>query len=115
MATVLSRDPAQDPEVLAINAASAALCCSSVPWGGPIGAVRVAALKGALLLSPTQAQAERAEMLLTYAGTAGRALMVECSAQQARRRAAAAAAAAAAPCRPAPPLRRRRRRRCCRR
>jgi len=77
---VLSADGAHDPDVLAINAASAALCVSAVPWSGPVGAVRVALIDGALVLHPRPEDLERAQLSVLYAGTETRTLMIEASA-----------------------------------
>lgn len=45
VATVLSRGTFADPDILAVNAASAALTLSDIPWGGPVGAIRVALVR----------------------------------------------------------------------
>src|SRR3990167_5935863 len=50
--TVLSYDGVNDPVMLAMNAASAALSISSVPWAGPLAGVRVGELEGALVINP---------------------------------------------------------------
>jgi polyribonucleotide nucleotidyltransferase len=80
VATVLAADGAMDPDVLAINAASAALAASDVPWAGPVGAVRLARLGGRTVLHPRPEEVEAAELVILYAGTEERALMVEASA-----------------------------------
>lgn len=64
VATVLSVDGATDPDVLAINAASAALACSDVPWAGPVGAVRLARLAGRTVLHPTPEEEAAAELVI---------------------------------------------------
>jgi polyribonucleotide nucleotidyltransferase len=81
VATVLSADGDTDPDVLAINAASAALACSDVPWAGPVGAVRLARINGRTVLNPRPEEAENAELIILYAGTEERTLMVEASAK----------------------------------
>src|SRR6201998_1616658 len=53
IALVLSADTQNDPDVLAINAASAALALSDIPFGGPIGAVRVGQVDGQFVVNPT--------------------------------------------------------------
>ncbi|KAM6582156.1 hypothetical protein CsatB_009158 [Cannabis sativa] len=53
MASVLSSDGKQDPDVMAANATSAALMLSDIPWGGPIGMIRVGRTEGQLIVNPT--------------------------------------------------------------
>lgn len=53
MASVLSSDGKQDPDILAANATSAALMLSDIPWGGPIGMIRVGRIDGNLVVNPT--------------------------------------------------------------
>src|SRR6266850_1722508 len=53
---VLSADTENDPDVLAINAASCALTFSDIPFGGPVGAVRVGYIDGEFVVCPTYAQ-----------------------------------------------------------
>ncbi|GBF93759.1 polyribonucleotide nucleotidyltransferase mitochondrial [Raphidocelis subcapitata] len=76
--TLLSSDDAIDPEVLAINAASVAMLRAGVPWGGPVGAVRVGLVEGELVANPSPSQTALSDLSLTYAGASGaRAIMVE--------------------------------------
>ena len=56
--TVLSLDEKNDPDVLAMNAASLALMISDIPWGGPIGAVRIGKADGKWLINPSFAERE---------------------------------------------------------
>lgn len=53
MASVLSSDGKQDPDVLAANATSAALMLSDIPWGGPIGMIRIGRICGQFVVNPT--------------------------------------------------------------
>src|SRR6202790_3824949 len=53
IALVLSADKENDPDVVAINAAAAALALSDIPFGGPIGAVRVGQVNGQFVVNPT--------------------------------------------------------------
>lgn len=53
MASVLSSDGKQDPDVLAANATSAALMLSDIPWGGPIGMIRIGRIYGQFVVNPT--------------------------------------------------------------
>ena len=69
-ATLLASDGQLDPMALAINAASAALATSCVPWHGPVGAVRLCSSNGSLSFNPTALQMAEADFSLLYAGTA---------------------------------------------
>jgi polyribonucleotide nucleotidyltransferase len=76
--TVLSHDLENDPDILAMVAASAALTLSGVPFMGPIGAARVGYINGEYVLNPTVDQlAEDNRMDLVVAGTADAVMMVE--------------------------------------
>ncbi|MBI5210841.1 MAG: polyribonucleotide nucleotidyltransferase [Elusimicrobia bacterium] len=74
---VVSIDAVNDPDVLAINGASAALLLSDIPWNGPIAATRVALIDGAYVLFPTFEERENAELEIVVAGKKGALLMVE--------------------------------------
>lgn len=67
-------------DMLAINAASAALMISDIPWGGPVAAVRVALVDGKLIANPTYEEMTKSDLDLRVAGTAEAILMVECGA-----------------------------------
>jgi polyribonucleotide nucleotidyltransferase len=82
IAFVLSADGQNDPDVLAMNAASVALTCSRVPFYSPVGAVRVGRLEGELVLNPTNAQREKSEIDLIVAGTEDAVVMVEGGARE---------------------------------
>ncbi len=75
--TVFSADPEIDPDVLAINGASAALAISNIPWDGPIAAARVGYVDGEYVLNPTRSQLEKSDMDLVIAGTGTAVVMVE--------------------------------------
>lgn len=75
--SVLSSDAGVDPDTLAVNAACAALATSGVPCAGPAGAVRVASVRGRLVVNPKPLAAAPADLDLLYVGTADRALFVE--------------------------------------
>jgi polyribonucleotide nucleotidyltransferase len=79
---VLSADGQNDPDVLALNAASVALTCSHVPFYSPVGAVRVGRLDGQFVLNPTNAQREKSELELVVAGTEDAVVMVEGGARE---------------------------------
>ncbi len=69
-------------DILALNAASAALMISDIPWNGPVGAVRIARINGELIVNPTYAQMEESDLDLRLAGTRDAILMVECGATE---------------------------------
>jgi polyribonucleotide nucleotidyltransferase len=79
LATVQSYDPNNDPLVVAVNSASAALSMSDIPWNGPVGCVRVVEVDGQLVVNPTEPQRDAATLDVLYAGTAERAVMAEAS------------------------------------
>ncbi|MFZ4595551.1 MAG: polyribonucleotide nucleotidyltransferase, partial [Verrucomicrobiaceae bacterium] len=56
VAILLSADGENDPDILAMNGASAALCVSDIPFAGPVGAVRVGRIDGQFIVNPTQTQ-----------------------------------------------------------
>jgi len=76
----LSSDGVNPLDVLAINAASAAIMISDIPWGGPVGAVRVGRVNGEFVINPTYAEMETSDLDLRIAGTKDAILMVECGA-----------------------------------
>ena len=78
----LSADLENPLDVLAINAASAALMISDIPWGGPVGAVRVGRIGGEFILNPTYSQIEESDLDLRIAGTSDAILMVECGSNE---------------------------------
>jgi polyribonucleotide nucleotidyltransferase len=77
IATVLSADQENDPDVLAVVGASAALMISSIPFQGPIGCVRVGRVDGRFLLNPTYAQLQHSDLDVVVAGTESAIVMVE--------------------------------------
>jgi polyribonucleotide nucleotidyltransferase len=80
--TVLSHDLENDPDVVSMIAASAALTLSGIPFMGPIGAARVGYKAGAYVLNPTLDGMEGTELDLVVAGTADAVLMVESEAKE---------------------------------
>jgi polyribonucleotide nucleotidyltransferase len=78
--TVFSADNIHDPDVLSINAASAALHISELPFNGPIGAVRVGLIADTLVVNPTIEEMEESDLDLVVAGTSDAIIMVEGSA-----------------------------------
>jgi polyribonucleotide nucleotidyltransferase len=69
-------------DILAINAASAALSISDIPWNGPIAAVRVGRVNGEFVINPTYAEIDASDLDLRIAGTKDVILMVECGADE---------------------------------
>ncbi|MDP7639308.1 MAG: polyribonucleotide nucleotidyltransferase [Candidatus Hydrogenedentes bacterium] len=80
--TVLSADNIQDPDVLAINAASAAVHISKIPFNGPIGAVRMGRIDGELVVNPAIDDMEDSTIDIVMAGTKDSIVMVEGGASQ---------------------------------
>jgi polyribonucleotide nucleotidyltransferase len=80
--TVLSSDKENDSDILALIAASTAVCLSDIPFPGPVAAVRVGKVEGQLVLNPTFAQLEESTMDLVVAGTRESLIMVEGEARE---------------------------------
>ena len=78
----LSADWENPLDILAINAASAALMISDIPWDGPVGAVRVGHVNGEFIANPTYAQIDQSDIDLRIAGTKDAILMVECGSNE---------------------------------
>src|SRR3989475_168599 len=66
---LLSADGQNDPDMLALNGASAALSISDIPWAGPIGAVRVGRVNGQFVANPTHEERAQSDFDLVYLGT----------------------------------------------
>ncbi len=82
IATVLSHDLENDPDIVALVGCSAALTLSGIPFFGPVGAARVGYVGGEYVLNPTVAQRQQSALDLVVAGTAEGVLMVESEAQE---------------------------------
>ena len=80
--TVLSHDLENDPDIVAMVAASAALTLSGVPFMGPVGAARVGYINGQFRLNPTLAEMADSVLDLVVAGTTDAVLMVESEAKE---------------------------------
>lgn len=78
----LSVDTENPIDILCVNAASAALMISDIPWGGPVGAVRIGRIDGQFIVNPTYVEQERSDLDLRLAGTRDAILMVECGAKE---------------------------------
>src|SRR3989449_1068798 len=79
---LLSADGENDPDILAINGASAALSVSDIPFAGPIGAVRVGRLNGEFVANPTHTEREQSDLDLIYVGTENDVIMIEGAANE---------------------------------
>lgn len=82
LATVLSHDLENDPDIVAMVGCSAALTLSGIPFFGPVAAARVGYIDGQYVLNPTLEQRKQSKLELVVAGTAEGVLMVESEAQE---------------------------------
>ena len=82
VATVLSVEPDNAPELAGMIGASCALSVSDIPFDGPIAGVRVGRVDGAFVINPTVAQREVSTLNLTVAGSADAVMMVEAGASE---------------------------------
>jgi polyribonucleotide nucleotidyltransferase len=79
---LLSADGENDPDILAINGASAALCLSDIPFAGPIAAVRIGRINGEFVANPTHTEREQSDLDLVYVGTENDIIMIEGAANE---------------------------------
>src|SRR4051794_25751281 len=79
---LLSADGENDPDILSIVGASAALMVSDIPWDGPLGAVRIGRLNGKFIVNPTHAEMLESDLDLVYVGNANDIVMFEGSAKE---------------------------------
>src|SRR5579859_1240467 len=79
---VLSADGENDPDILSIIGASAALMVSDIPWAGPLGAVRVGRINGKFVANPTHPEMEDSDLDLVYVGNETDIVMYEGSAKE---------------------------------
>src|SRR5437763_4605258 len=79
---VLSADGENDPDMLAVVGASAALMVSDIPWAGPLGAVRVGRVGGQFVANPTHAQMADSDLDLVYVGNETDMVMFEGAAKE---------------------------------
>ena len=82
VATVMSVEQDNSPEVAAMIGASAALSISDIPFGGPTAAVNVGLVDGKIIINPTSAEREKSDLTLTVAGTAEKIAMIEAGANE---------------------------------
>src|SRR5215475_13727705 len=79
---VLSADTENDPDVLAINAASCAVTLSDIPFHGPVGAVRIGLINDQMVVNPTYAEMQESLLNIMVVGTAEGIVMVESGAKE---------------------------------
>jgi polyribonucleotide nucleotidyltransferase len=79
---LLRADGENDPDILSINGASAALCVSDIPFKGPIGAVRVGRVNGQFVANPSHTDRVHSDLDLVYVGTENDVIMIEGAANQ---------------------------------
>lgn len=82
VALLLSADGENDGDILSMNGASAALCLSDIPFGGPIGAVRVGRVDGEWVINPTHSQRAESDLDLVYVGNKTDVIMIEGAADE---------------------------------
>lgn len=82
VATVLSVEHDNAPEICALIGTSIALSISDIPWNGPIGAVWLGLVDGEYVINPTVAQQEKSDMHVTVAGTKQKIVMIEAGAKE---------------------------------
>ncbi|HHT9127673.1 MAG TPA: polyribonucleotide nucleotidyltransferase, partial [Candidatus Wujingus californicus] len=82
MSMVLSADKENDPDILAMIAASAALSVSSIPFNGPTGSVRVGQINGEFIINPTHTELAQSNIDIVVSGTEDEITMVEASSKE---------------------------------
>lgn len=78
---LLSTDGVHEPDILMVNAASAAMLISDIPWNGPVGCVRVAQVDGEFITNPTHDEMLDSDLDLIYVGSETEMMMIEGSAE----------------------------------
>ncbi|TSN95647.1 Polyribonucleotide nucleotidyltransferase 1, mitochondrial [Bagarius yarrelli] len=82
LCNILAADGVNDPDVLAINGASAALAVSDIPWNGPVGAVRIGLIDGGFVVNPTRKEMGSSMLNLVIAGApSSQVVMMEAAAE----------------------------------
>ncbi|XP_059141035.1 polyribonucleotide nucleotidyltransferase 1, mitochondrial-like, partial [Physella acuta] len=76
MCNLLAVDGVNDPDIVSINAASAALAVSDIPWDGPVGAVRVGLLGSDVIMNPTRRQLQKSSLNIIVTGTKERKVVM---------------------------------------
>jgi len=77
ISVLLSADGENDPDILSINGASAALMVSDIPFAGPVAAVRVGRVNGQFIANPPHSIREQSDLDLVYVGAANDVIMIE--------------------------------------
>ena len=77
IAILMSADGENDPDILCINGASAALCVSDIPFAGPVAAVRIARIDGKFVANPHHSQRRSSDLDLVYVGNEKEVVMIE--------------------------------------
>ena len=80
--TILSVDKENEPDILSMIATSTALAISSIPWQGPIGAVRIGLIEDNFIINPARSEMEYSDLDLIVAGTKDKVMMLEAGADQ---------------------------------
>jgi polyribonucleotide nucleotidyltransferase len=80
--TVLSYDGENDPDIVAIIAASLALSISNIPWNGPVAAARVGKTDGDFILNPVNGEVTEGKLDLLVSGSIDKINMIECAAKE---------------------------------
>jgi len=82
MISVISADESNDPDIISMIGASAALSISQIPWNGPLGAVRIGRVDGQMVINPSYEALQKSTLNIVVAGSADAILMVEGSAKE---------------------------------
>ena len=82
ISVLLSADGENDPDILSINGASAALMVSDIPFAGPVGAVRIGRVDGTFVVNPTHSQRVESDLDLVYVGSENDVIMIEGAANE---------------------------------
>jgi len=79
---LLTADLVNEPDILLVNGASAALVCSDIPWNGPIACIRLGLIDDEFVVNPTHEQQYESELDLIYVGNEKEMMMIEGSAEE---------------------------------
>ena len=79
---LLSADMVNEPDILMVNGASAAMLISDIPWNGPVGCIRLGEIDGQFVVNPTHEQMLDSTLDLIYVGNEREMMMIEGSAEQ---------------------------------
>ncbi|MCL2080642.1 MAG: polyribonucleotide nucleotidyltransferase [Oscillospiraceae bacterium] len=82
MATILSVESDNSPEIVAMIGASIAVAISDIPWNGPIAGVHMGLVDGKLIVNPSAAEREASDLNLTVAGSEKKVVMIEAGARE---------------------------------